>query len=281
VAQNNTSSNELRLAESIEIKAWSDCFAAAPASLGCSTTIVPATGATLLLSKGLPAPIMNRVIGLAPATALDDVTLDCIKQAYRDGTIADFWLSVWDGMDDNRLKAGCDARGWEADRHTVFAKFLFDLDRPLPAVPQARQTALRVRPAAIDENTLAGDIICSNFGLPDNVVPWMAALVGRPRWQMFFACDDGGVPVATGALFIDGDHAWLGMGTTLPEWRERGAQRMLLAARLAAAKAAGCTVAVIESAAPTDGEVQHSFNNIGWAGFRELGRRLNYPQLSA
>jgi GNAT superfamily N-acetyltransferase len=279
VVQNNTALNELRLAESIEITAWSDCFAAAPASLGCSVSTVPGVGATLLLTKSVPAPILNRVLGLPSSAALDDATFDWIKQVYRDGAMADFWLAVWDGLDDNALKAGCDERGWKPDEQTVLAKSLFDLERPLPAVPQSK--ALRVRPATLEEHALAGDIICRNFGLPDNVAPWMAALVGRPRWQMFFACDESGAPVATGALFIDGAHAWLGMGTTLPESRERGAQRMLLATRLAAAKAAGCTVAVIESAAPIHGEVKHSFNNIRWAGFRELARCLNYLRPSA
>ena len=222
----------------------------------------------------MPIPLLNRVLGLAPAAALGADTFDGIVETYRQAGVDQFGLTVWDGLAENPLKDGWDDLGWEPDRRQTFAKFLFELDRPLPAVSQDRP--FQVRSARPHEQTIAGGIICHNFGLPDAAVPWMGALADRPRWQMFFACDASGAPIATGALFIAGIHAWLGMGTTLPAMREQSAQQMLLAVRLAAAKAAGCVSAVVEAAPPGNGEIQHSFNNMGRSGFRQIARRLTF-----
>jgi GNAT superfamily N-acetyltransferase len=267
-------SAEFALADFIEANAWSDCLAAAPPSLGCEVSRIPGTDGVVLRTSGVPAPLLNRVIGLSPAIALSNTTLDWIKQEFHRGGIADFWISVWDGLETNPLKSELDRAGWQADCHTILCKFLFDLQAVAPTPAQA--SVLSVRLASVSEHATAGDIICRSFGLPDTMAPWMAAMVARPNWQMYFACDQQGTPVAAGAVFINGPHAWLGMGATLPEFRQQGAQQLLLAARLAAARAAGCVVAGIETEASIDGEVRHSLNNIRRAGFRLIAQRLNY-----
>jgi GNAT superfamily N-acetyltransferase len=280
VDQGNTIPSEIGLGDLIEARAWSDCFAAAPPALGCTVSQIPGTEGTLLRTSAVPAPFLNRVIGLSSATALTENTLAWIKQEYQNGMINDFWISVWDGLDDNVLQSDLELFGWTADTQTVFAKFLFDLQRPLPVVTQAPVT-LRIRLAQAAERTTAGEIICRSFGLPPMMVPWMAAMVERSGWQMYFACDQQGLPIATGALFIHGTQAWLGMGATLPEARAQGAQQLLLATRLAAAKAAGCVVAAIDTEASINGEIKHSLNNIRKAGFRQIGQRLNYASPGA
>jgi GNAT superfamily N-acetyltransferase len=217
---------------------------------------------------------MNRVVGLAGGSALTDQSLNWIRQTFADGGISEFWLHAWDLPSDSTLQASYAARGWQPDEQAAWVKILCDLGNPLPALRP--HPVLQVRQARADEALLSGDIVCRSFGMAPALAPWMGAVVGRPGWQVYFACDANGVPVATAALFIDGPHAWLGMGATLPEARQQGCQQMLLAARLAAAKAAGCTVAGIETEAPPAGETRHSLNNIRRAGFREVGRRFNY-----
>jgi hypothetical protein len=57
-----------------------------------------------------------------------------------------------------------------------------------------------------------------------------------------------GVPVATGALFIDDGVALLAGATTVPEARRQGAQLALLDARLGIAVTRGCDVAMMGAA---------------------------------
>lgn len=60
-----------------------------------------------------------------------------------------------------------------------------------------------------------------------------------------FVAERDGAAVATGALGVHGDVALLAGASTVPAERGRGAQRALLAARLAEARRRGCTVAVM------------------------------------
>jgi GNAT superfamily N-acetyltransferase len=100
-------------------------------------------------------------------------------------------------------------------------------------------------------------------------------LPGRPGWGCYLA-DAGELPVAAGAVFVSGDHAWLGQATTLPEHRRRGGQSALIAARIGQARAAGATVIVTETGETVDGRPANSYHNILRAGFEPAYVRPNY-----
>jgi GNAT superfamily N-acetyltransferase len=63
-----------------------------------------------------------------------------------------------------------------------------------------------------------------------------------------FLAFDGDTPIATGSLSVHGSVALLAGASTVPEARGRGAQRMLLAARLGFAASLGCTLATMGAA---------------------------------
>lgn len=281
--------------ETIEIAARRHFFAAAPEAYGCHMIALPGTPATLLSVLAMPSPTMNRVIGLPGDMPLSPDTLAWIRQTFRARGIARFWLHAWDTPDsaplrDSLLALGCRPQG-------AWGKFELALDEapsalqspalasaPLsPRTPASARApapapaqSLTVRLAHDAEYSVAGQIMHRSFGKWPVLEPWMAALAGRPEWQVFLAYDDDGTPLATGALLIDGRHAWLGMGATLPEARRRGAQQALLAARLAAARAAGCATVSVEAEAAEPGHSSPSLNNILRAGFLQLGTRGNY-----
>jgi GNAT superfamily N-acetyltransferase len=104
------------------------------------------------------------------------------------------------------------------------------------------------------------------FGMPPVVGDWLAALAGRPRWRCFVGFD-GDTPAAAGAVFSDSACAWLGIGATVGSHRKRGAQSALLAARIDAAIASGCTLLTTETGIPHGGEPSPSYANIERAGF--------------
>jgi GNAT superfamily N-acetyltransferase len=86
---------------------------------------------------------------------------------------------------------------------------------------------------------------------------------------------EDGAPAATGALFADQGAGWLGFGATLPDFRRRGAQRALLAARIELAIAAGCDLVVTETGEPQPGRPDASYRNIVWSGFEPAYVRAN------
>jgi ribosomal protein S18 acetylase RimI-like enzyme len=263
---------ELKISDAIEIAARRDFFAAATEDLGCEILPVPRTTATLLRARCAPLPVMNRVVGLVSDDDLSADTLNWIAQAFREVAIGQIWVSAWDHPAGAVIVESLG--GWNPEPVSVWSKFLLNLDEGVLPLPQTGK--LHLRRARLDEAALAGEIVTRCVGLPPEMAPWLAALVGRPNWQVYVACNEHDEPVAAASLFIDGLRAWIGMGATLPEARGQGAQQMLMSMRLLAAKAAGCIVVGVEAEAARSGQVSHSINNIHRAGFREVGTRTNY-----
>ncbi|MCC6438282.1 MAG: GNAT family N-acetyltransferase [Acidimicrobiales bacterium] len=140
------------------------------------------------------------------------------------------------------------------------------------AAPEPRHPSV----PGIDVHQVRGDdtsldrwstLILDGFGYRDAaaraaVDRWNRMLSAQPEAQLFLAVIEGR-PAGAANLLIHGDTASLGGTTTLPAERRRGVQRALLDARLAAAHAAGCTLAVV-TADPGSG----SARNVERAGFQ-------------
>ncbi|MHB9004338.1 MAG: GNAT family N-acetyltransferase [Coriobacteriia bacterium] len=95
------------------------------------------------------------------------------------------------------------------------------------------------------ERTVACGFSGSSVITPaDERVAQVIANDERARYFMAWIDD---VPVGTGELVITDGVGWLSADSTLPEYRGRGVQSAIQIARLAAASAAGCELAVTES----------------------------------
>jgi GNAT superfamily N-acetyltransferase len=103
----------------------------------------------------------------------------------------------------------------------------------------------------------------------------LSGVVQRPRWHVYFARIDGR-PIATGALFVQGDVAYLGYGATLPEHRGQGLQRMLLAKRMRVALALGCRWIISETGEAVPGQPNPSHDNMLALGMHPIATRDNY-----
>jgi hypothetical protein len=129
---------------------------------------------------------------------------------------------------------------------------------------------LRVEQVGAEQAELAGRMITEGYDLE----PWMhegySSTIGRPGWKHYFAFD-GGQPVATAAMRVRGEFAWLGFATTFASHRGRGAQLSLLYRRVRDAAEAGCQWVIAE--AMPDGP---SLRNQLRAGFEIAYERPNY-----
>jgi GNAT superfamily N-acetyltransferase len=204
-------------------------------------------GAVCVSQPRVPIMELNRAFPMG-----DRVDLDAIA-AWFDGphTI---------GTRDDELQGELARRGYERGR--TLMKFERD-NGPAPPVDSSLQIAETL------DSGLLGELLAGDPETP------MAAMVGAPGWHCFVAWADG-TPAATGSLYVDGTTAWIGVGSTHPDFRRRGAQSALLATRIEAARALGATVLTTETGELLPGEPSSSYNNILRAGFNEAYLRPNW-----
>ncbi|HEY7691450.1 MAG TPA: GNAT family N-acetyltransferase [Gaiellaceae bacterium] len=236
--------------ESVEHAAYADAFRGSPEL--CE--IAEIGGAVCLAMRRLPGRMFNRVLGLA---ALDD--LDEIAAFYGDG---EWWVS-----DSHELGRELEERGFARDYGWM--KFSRGVG------PREARSELAVVPVDAARAGDFGTVVAGGYLLPDWSESFAANVVGRPGWSCYVAYD-GDRPAGAGALFVDGTVGWLGFGATLPEYRGRGAQSALLAARIEDARRQGCRTVVTETGELEDDRPSNSYRNILRAGFREAGVRPNY-----
>jgi GNAT superfamily N-acetyltransferase len=204
-------------------------------------------GALCVSQPRIPIMELNRAFPIG-----DQVDVDAIAAWYAGPHTI--------GTRDDVLQRELAERGYDAGR--TLMKFERD-DAPLPVVAGD----LRVE-ETLDAPVL-GELLAGDPETP------MAAMVGAPGWHCFLAWAED-TPAATGSLYVDGTTAWLGVGFTHPDFRRRGAQSALLAARVEAARTLGATVMTTETGERLPDRPASSYNNILRAGFREAYLRPNW-----
>jgi GNAT superfamily N-acetyltransferase len=187
-----------------------------------------AGGAMCLAHPGTPVRVVNRAL---PLDAVVDV--GAIAAWYRGHphqiALAPGYLG---------LEQMLDAAGYE--REDAIAKHQRGASPAAPAPTDLRVE--RTRDAGAFAHAAA-----SGYGVPLAFFEELSALVGAPGFHVFLAWA-GDVPAACGVLFADGPEAWLGLGATRAEFRGRGAQSALIAARIECARELGVRRIAVETA---------------------------------
>ena len=257
-------------AELIEIEAMRDLLAAAPRSLAAryGLALREIGGATCLALAACPELLLlNRAMGLGLAVPATEGGLDQIVRFYASSGVP-WMVPLGPGARPPQLAAWLEARGFAPGY--AWMKFERGAEPPL-----AVHTDLRVEAAEPKHADAFARTFLSGYGAPAGLAGLVAALVGRPGWHCFVAFD-GGEPAATGALYARGALCWLGAAATHPEYRRRGAQGALLAARIRRAAELGCTTLVTETGERTDARPSVSYRNILRSGFAEAYVRPNF-----
>lgn len=154
------------------------------------------------------------------------------------------------------------------------AKLLSPLDEIEPA---AGTTDLRVGPVEPRDADAWGRLVVETFGMPvdGGLAAMLGATVTHPGFRAFAAWD-GDQLVAGGNLYLHESVGVVNAGATAPTHRNRGAQSAIIAARLDAARDAGCRWVVAEAGQPAPGESNPSLNNLVRAGLQPLYARANW-----
>jgi GNAT superfamily N-acetyltransferase len=211
-------------------------------------------GATCTVLRGLDSRMFSRVLRLTSTEPLEEIA-------------AFYGETPWWVADSHDLGPQLEERGFARDYGWM--KFSRGVG------PREAQSDLQVVPVGTEQADDFARVVVGGYGMPERLKPLAANVVGRPGWSCYVAYD-GEAPAGAGALFTQERVGWLGFGATLPEYRGRGAQSAILAARIEDARTQGCSTVVTETGALEDGKPSNSYRNILRAGFREAYVRPNY-----
>ena len=149
--------------------------------------------------------------------------------------------------------------------------------RSASSAADLQMSSIQIRRVDAERADAFGEIVQTGFGLPSQTSKWFAALFGRPGWELYLAYE-GETPIASGASFVRYGVAWLGIDTTLPDYRGRGAQTALINRRIRDGSARRLKGFAAETGQPAAGhEASHtSYMNYRRAGFAKAYVRPNY-----
>ncbi|MGI3903955.1 MAG: GNAT family N-acetyltransferase [Janthinobacterium lividum] len=265
--------------ESIEAAAWADSYRSQPkpSPYRLETTVGP-HGVALLGLTSIPWTEFNRAIGFTSEAALSRSAIEAIRRWLQDNAASCWALQLPDPMLDAALLATFRDAGLER-RGRDLAK----LRRGLGDPGDGSATTVEIREVGTDRSSDFAQTVQVGFGAPPLLAETFMTLPGRAGWRTYVAYD-GDLPIACGALFIQGSLAWLGIGATRPEWRGRGAQSALIRRRIRDGLAAGVRTFTAETGVPVPGQERNavSFNNLRRAGFELAYKRGNFgPAVAA
>ena len=211
--------------------------------------------------------LFNRALGLGLGEAATEAGLEEIDAFFIERGLA-YGIPLTPDAQPPELPAWLEARGFH--RGYAWTKFARGPE-PAPRIG----SDLRVEELEADRADVFADVFARAYGTPEVARPLLERLPGSEGWRCF-AAFDGGTPAAVGGLFVTGGVGWLGAAGTLPEFRRRGAQGALLAARIEAGREVGCETLVTETGEPLEGRQEGSYRNLVRAGFEPRYVRQNY-----
>jgi GNAT superfamily N-acetyltransferase len=240
----------MRVSERVEVEALRSLFSV-PSPAGA---LRQAGDAVAVRVDGVPGTELNRIVGLYDLSDLDE-----LAGLYGDRP---YWISLDPeaGLDDELA-----ARGFIRDG--AWQKFVRGVE------PVDARSGLEIAEAHTSRDV--DSILRTTWEVPPDTARWLSALADHADWHCFIAYE-GDLPVAGAMLYAGDDAGWLGVASTVVEYRRRGAQSALLAARIERARELGLRLLVTETGAPEETEPGASYRNILRAGFEPAYVRPNY-----
>lgn len=264
---NQTNGNLAFTLEESEAVYWSKLYDSR-GPLKCYASIISGAFAGAIPEVDVLA--MNRVIGLGMAKETIPEDIDNIISFFRNVRTKRFFIQVSPNIIQNDLKEILEEKGFWY--YNNWAKLWRKADAPLPEVNSELEVT-RVRQLQAE---VYGQIICDSFDWKEpRMVPWLAASIGKPGYQHYFALHQG-KPVAAAALHISGEYASMALAGTLRGYRGLGAQSLLLKTRIIEAQRKGCQFIISETAEDKPERPVTSYHNMKRFGFENVYLRENW-----
>ncbi len=212
--------------------------------------------------------LMNRVLELGSKGPLELAQLREIRRLYDDAGVERFFLHLVPG----RKAADTDALLTQAgyQKYRGWMKFVRSASEFRVA-----KSDLDVRRVGPEHGADFAAIAVPAFDMQPVSLPVVALIPGVEN-KVTFMSFDGDRPAGTGAVYLDGKTAALDWGATHTDFRRRGGQNALLAARIRYAIEHGCDLICTMTGEAVPGDPQHSYSNILRNGFEEAYLRENW-----
>jgi GNAT superfamily N-acetyltransferase len=228
-------------------------------------------GSGFLVHAAADVLMFNRVVGLGVGSPASEADLDQAVAHFEAAGARRFMVQVAPHARPGTLLDWLAARGFYRHNHWI------RLVRDTSAVESVR-TELRVSEFGEAHADEFGRMEAEAFGHPPELAGLSACLVGQPGWR-FFGAFDGDALVSVSALRVNGPAAWFGFASTHATHRGRGAQSALIAARIEAAREAGCRWVCVETAPDTPEKPNPSTHNLRRLGFTDAYERPNWVKV--
>jgi GNAT superfamily N-acetyltransferase len=233
---------------------------------------VPISGG-LAVYAGPSSPV-NKVIGLGLDTGLDVDALERIEREWAErGEAVRIEMSV---LTDPAMGSALTERGYGLHGFENVLGLALDREPPAPGISGVAVDVITDAEFGtwIDIGVDAFMNLDGTGSVPPDALPRehmrevLEEMMGVPGFIRYLARLEGEA-VGEAAMRIDGELAQIAGAGTLPHARGRGVQKALLQRRLADARAAGCTLAVVTTAPGT-----RSQDNVMRRGFELLYTRV-------
>lgn len=240
--------------------------ASGDATLGADATVDG--DVTTILLHAADDGFFNRSIGLGIGDAATEDAVDRVIDTFRAAGREHWTVQVSPLARPTALERWLEARGLRRGRR--WAKLWRDTDEPPPEL-----TDLRIEPIGREHADEWASVTLEAFEMPPALAPFMIATLDRPGWHHYLAFD-GDHAVAAGGMFVTDGRAWIGMGSTRPSHRGRGAQSAIFARRIRDARDLGARLCITETGEETPDSPNPSYRNMLRAGFRLGYQRQNW-----
>jgi hypothetical protein len=141
--------------------------------------------------------------------------------------------------------------------------------------PRDVETDLEVHEAGPDQADAFARVVIEGYGMTPEVAPTLAAVPGCDGYHCYVAWA-GDEPAAAGALYAGDGVGWLGFAATRTDFRRRGGQGAVLAARIRKAAELGVETLVTETGELVPDRPSNSYRNIERFGFTSRYVRPNW-----
>jgi hypothetical protein len=255
-----------RMVETTEAVAYADLLRAAPAGWSC---IAEETDAGwLLVAPALDTLLFNRILGCGLGAPVPRKQLLSSIARLHSAGVRNYGVQLSPQAESDAVRTWLAEAGLNSrDRWTKVYR--------AAGAASPVETDLRIETATENHADAFAEVTTNGFGMPAAWRPWIASTVGRPRWRHYLAWD-GDEPMAAAALFVHDDVGWLGVASTLPAARRRGAQGALMARRLEDGHTLGCRWFVTETGEDLPARPNPSYRNMMRAGFAVAYHRQNF-----
>jgi hypothetical protein len=219
----------------------------------------------------LDIAFFNRILGLGLREPATEALLDEAIKVLQEAGCQNYMVQVSPYAQPAEIPEWLAKRGITPSRN--WAK-VYRGSQAAPVIP----TNLRVEKIGKEQADAFADVVLPSFDMPPALRPLVKGFVGQPGWHHYLAFD-GKKPVAAAAMFVNGETGWLGFGSTLKKYRQRGGQGAMFARRIQDGLALGCKWFVTETGEDTPEDPNPSYHNMLRSGFKLAYLRRNYVHL--